>query len=70
MTDGSQISEDGDIAVDVENPDDEINFAERLQQFEQTQSQHRMHAIAQAQLHNTSTSVSKVAELFILPPAY
>ncbi|KAK4264056.1 hypothetical protein QN277_029396 [Acacia crassicarpa] len=57
-TSGSQITEDGDIAVDVGDPDNEINFAARLQQFEQMQNQHRMHARAQAQLRNASTSVS------------
>ncbi|XP_054824447.1 protein VAC14 homolog isoform X2 [Prosopis cineraria] len=46
MTGGSQITEDGDIAVDVGNPDNGINFAARLQQFEQMQNLHCMHARA------------------------
>lgn len=66
---GSQITEDGEIAVDDGDSGGGINFAARLQQFEQMQNQHRMHAKAQAQLRNTSTSVSKVADLFIRPSA-
>ncbi|XP_054824448.1 protein VAC14 homolog isoform X3 [Prosopis cineraria] len=56
MTGGSQITEDGDIAVDVGNPDNGINFAARLQQFEQMQNLHCMHARARVHLRNASTS--------------
>jgi vacuole morphology and inheritance protein 14 len=61
MPSGSQITEDGDGIQDGGNSHNGINFASRLQQFEQMQHQHRMHAKAQAQLRNSSTtSLSKV----------
>ncbi|XP_062171505.1 protein VAC14 homolog [Alnus glutinosa] len=63
MPSGSQITEDGDGIQDGGNSHNGINFASRLQQFEQMQHQHRMHAKAQAQLRNSSTtSLSKEVE--------
>ncbi|OMO60688.1 Armadillo-like helical [Corchorus capsularis] len=56
---GSQITEDGDISHDKGNLQNGINFASKLQQFEQMQRQHRMHAKLQAQSRNSSTSLSK-----------
>ncbi|KAF7827579.1 protein VAC14-like protein isoform X1 [Senna tora] len=64
---GSQITEDGDIAVDGGNSDNGIDFTARLQQFEQMQNQHRINAKAQAQLRNTSTSMSKEAQIMEEP---
>ncbi|KAL5189125.1 Protein VAC14 [Glycine soja] len=49
MSGGSQISEDGDIAMDGGNSHNGINFAARLQQFQQMQHQHRVHLKTQAQ---------------------
>ena len=63
---GSQIREDGDITVDAGNSRNGINFAARLQQFEQMQNQHRLQSKVQAQSRQNSTSLSKVANLFIL----
>ncbi|KHG01887.1 Protein VAC14 [Gossypium arboreum] len=57
---GSQISEDGDITQDNGNLQNGINFASRLQQFEQMQRQHRMLAKSQAQSRISSASLSKV----------
>lgn len=53
--------EDGDISRDMESVPNGINFAARLQQFEEMQRQHRMHAKLQlqSQFRNNSTS-SKV----------
>jgi len=60
MPSGSQITEDGDRMQDGGNSNNGINFALRLQQFEKMQYQHRMHAQAQAQYRNSSTtSLSK-----------
>ncbi|KAL0005217.1 hypothetical protein SO802_012778 [Lithocarpus litseifolius] len=60
MPSGSQITEDGDGMQDGGNSHNGINFALRLQQFEQMQYQHRMHAQAQAQSRNSyTTSLSK-----------
>ncbi|XVF85445.1 hypothetical protein PTKIN_Ptkin17bG0118700 [Pterospermum kingtungense] len=56
---GSQITEDGDLDQDNGNLQNGINFASRLQQFEQMQQQHRMHAKSQAQSRNSTTSLSK-----------
>ncbi|KAB1999600.1 hypothetical protein ES319_D12G173200v1 [Gossypium barbadense] len=56
---GSQISEDGDITQDNRNLQNGINFASRLQQFEQMQLQHRMLAKSQAQSRISSASLSK-----------
>ncbi|XVF43564.1 hypothetical protein PTKIN_Ptkin02bG0049900 [Pterospermum kingtungense] len=56
---GSQIAEDGDVNQDNGNLQNGINFASRLQQFEQMQRQHRMHAKSQAQSRNSSTSLLK-----------
>lgn len=61
MPSGSQITEEGDMIQDGGNSHNGINFASRLQQFEQMQHQHRMHAKEQAQSRNSSTtSLSKV----------
>lgn len=59
---GSQISEDGDVNQEVgtSGSHNGINFALRLQQFEQMQRQHRMHAKVLAESRNSSTSSSKV----------
>lgn len=57
---GSQVNEDGDVNSDSGNSHSGINFTSRLQQFEQMQRQHRLHAKAQAHIRNSSTSVSKV----------
>ncbi|XP_022776469.1 protein VAC14 homolog isoform X5 [Durio zibethinus] len=51
---GSQITEDGDINQENGNLQNGINFASRLQQFEQMQQQHRM---SQVQSRNSSTSL-------------
>ncbi|KAK3222217.1 hypothetical protein Dsin_009242 [Dipteronia sinensis] len=56
---GPQFIEDGDINSDIGSSHGGINFASRLQQFEQMQCQHRMHAKAQAHSRNSSTSLSK-----------
>ncbi|KAI3413026.1 Vac14_Fig4_bd domain-containing protein [Psidium guajava] len=58
MPSGSQITDDGDISRDMGSLPNVINFAARLQQFEQMQQQHRMHAKSelQSQLRNNSTS--------------
>ncbi|KAF2306171.1 hypothetical protein GH714_014981 [Hevea brasiliensis] len=58
---GSQISEDGDVNQEVGNSSlhNGINFGSRLQQFEQMQSQHHMHAKSQAQSRNNSTSLKE-----------
>ncbi|PQQ18847.1 protein VAC14 homolog [Prunus yedoensis var. nudiflora] len=58
MPGGSQITEDGDINQDSKNSHNGINFASRLQQFEQMQQQHRQHVKVQAQSHRNSTSSS------------
>lgn len=44
MLNGSQVSEDGDVDNDFQSMHSGINFASRLQQFEQMQQQHRMHS--------------------------
>ncbi|KAH1140781.1 hypothetical protein AAZX31_05G223800 [Glycine max] len=56
MSGGSQISEDGDIAMDGGNSHNGINFAARLQQFQQMQHQHRVHLKTQAQSRKNSSS--------------
>ncbi|XP_041012984.1 protein VAC14 homolog isoform X2 [Juglans microcarpa x Juglans regia] len=55
---GSQISEDEDGIQDGANSHNGINFASRLQQFEQMQRQHRMHTKVQALSRNSSTTSS------------
>ncbi|KAJ8747719.1 hypothetical protein K2173_012669 [Erythroxylum novogranatense] len=63
---GSHISEDGDVNLDVGNSSSHggINFALRLQQFEQMQRQHRMHAkTAQAHSRNNSMSLKEVQRI-------
>lgn len=60
MPSGSQITEDGDGIQDGASLHNGINFAARLQQFEQMQHQHRVHTKMQAQLRNSSNSSSKV----------
>lgn len=64
MSGGSQINEDGEVALDRGNSLNGINFAARLQQFQQMQHQHRVHLKTQT-LKNSSSS-SKVATLFIV----
>ncbi|KAL3731299.1 hypothetical protein ACJRO7_028212 [Eucalyptus globulus] len=60
MPSGSQIMEDGDISRDLGSVPNGINFAARLQQFEQMQRQHRLHAksesLSLSQFRNNSTS--------------
>ncbi|KAF5442801.1 hypothetical protein F2P56_035421 [Juglans regia] len=59
MPSGSQITEDGDGIQDGASSHNGINFAARLQQFEQMQHQHRVHTKVQAQSRNSSSSSSK-----------
>ncbi|XP_025690883.1 protein VAC14 homolog isoform X2 [Arachis hypogaea] len=59
MPGGSQITEDGDITMDGGNSHNGINFAARLQQFQQVQHLHRLHSKAQVQSRKNSTSLSK-----------
>ena len=66
MPDGFRTIEDGDVAKDGGSSRNGINFAARLQQFQQMQHQHRVLTKTQAKLRNMSTSLSKVADLFIL----
>ncbi|QHO20589.1 hypothetical protein HN51_063026, partial [Arachis hypogaea] len=47
MPGGSQITKDGDITMDGGNSHNGINFAARLQQFQQVQHLHRLHSKAQ-----------------------
>lgn len=61
MSGGSQISEDGDIAMDGGNSHNGINFAARLQQFQKMQHLHRVHLKTQAQSRKNSSTLSKVA---------
>ncbi|XP_027340164.1 protein VAC14 homolog isoform X4 [Abrus precatorius] len=56
---GSQVTEDGDINGDGGNSHNGINFALRLQQFQQMQHQHRVHLKTPAQSQKNSTSSSK-----------
>lgn len=60
MPSGLQFSEDGEVNPDLGSSHGGINFASRLQQFEQMQRQHRVHAKAQAQMRKSSASLSKV----------
>lgn len=60
MQSGLQVTDDGDINQDVGSSHNGINFASRLQQFEQMQCQHRMAAKAQAQSRNSSTTLPRV----------
>ncbi|XP_071926439.1 protein VAC14 homolog isoform X2 [Coffea arabica] len=59
---GSQISEDGVMHDDLQNPHNGINFGSRLQQFDQIQQQHRMHAKTQTQSRYSSTSSTKLVQ--------
>ncbi|XAR63679.1 hypothetical protein NMG60_11023704 [Bertholletia excelsa] len=59
MLSGLQISEDGNMAEDLRNVNNEINFPSRLQQFEQMQQHHRMQSKFQAQSLYSSTSSTK-----------
>lgn len=63
---GSQLNEDGDLNSEMGSFHSGINFASRLQQFEQMQHQHRMHAKAQAQLRKSSTPSLKVRLALVL----
>ena len=70
MAGGSQVSEDGDVMNSHNNVvHNGMNFASKLQQFEQMQQQHRMHSKSQAQSRHTSTTSSKV-RLFPSPTIY
>lgn len=66
MSGGSHTSEDGDITADSGNSHNGINFAARLQQFQQMQRQHRVHMKVQTLSRKNSPSLSKVADFFIL----
>uniref|UniRef100_A0A5B6YJI3 Vacuolar protein 14 C-terminal Fig4-binding domain-containing protein n=1 Tax=Davidia involucrata TaxID=16924 RepID=A0A5B6YJI3_DAVIN len=55
---GSQVSEDGFMNEDSRNVHNGINFASRLQQFEQMQQQHRLHSKSQAQSCYSSSSAT------------
>ncbi|KAG7974383.1 hypothetical protein I3843_06G046900 [Carya illinoinensis] len=59
MPSGSQITEDGDGIPDGASSHNGINFTARLQQFEKMQHQHRVHTKVQAQLRNSSISLSR-----------
>ncbi|KAA8532508.1 hypothetical protein F0562_032676 [Nyssa sinensis] len=59
MSSGSQVSEDGDMNEDSQIVQNGINFASRLQQFENMQDQHRMHSKLQAHLRYKSASSAK-----------
>ena len=48
---------------DLLNAHNGINFASRLQQFEQMQQQHRMHSKSQAQSRYSSNSSMKVRRI-------
>jgi len=61
MSGGSQVNEDGDIALDRGNSLNGINFSARLQQFQQMQHQHRMHF--KTQTSKNSSSSAKVGYL-------
>ena len=64
MRSGLQVSEDGDVDEDLQNVHNGINFASRLQQFEQMQQQqHRMHSKSQAQSRYSSNSSMKVRRI-------
>ncbi|KAK8567510.1 hypothetical protein V6N12_006093 [Hibiscus sabdariffa] len=56
---GSQITEDDGISQDNGDLHNGINFASRLQQFQQMQQQHRMLEKSKAQAQKSSTSLSK-----------
>ncbi|KAK7370029.1 hypothetical protein VNO80_12080 [Phaseolus coccineus] len=56
MSGGSQISEDGDMALDRGNSLNGINFSARLQQFQQMQHQHRVHFKIQTSKNFSSSS--------------
>ncbi|PKI58187.1 hypothetical protein CRG98_021409, partial [Punica granatum] len=60
MPSGSQIMVDGDLGQDSSGSlHNGINFAARLQQFEQMQRQHRLHAKLQSQKHRNNPTSSK-----------
>ncbi|KAL5122947.1 Protein VAC14 [Glycine soja] len=59
VPDGFRTIEDGDVAKDGGSSRNGINFAARLQQFQQMQHQHRVLTKTQAKLRNMSTSLSK-----------
>ncbi|QCD89573.1 protein VAC14 homolog isoform X2 [Vigna unguiculata] len=59
VPDGSQTIEDGVIAEDGGSSRNGINFAARLQQFQQMQHQHRVLAKTQAKSRNISSSSTK-----------
>jgi len=66
VPDGFRTIEDGVVAEDGGSSRNGINFAARLQQFQQMQHKHRVLAKTQAKSRNISPSSSKVANLFIL----
>jgi len=66
VPDGFRTIEDGVVAEDGGSSRNKINFAARLQQFQQMQHKHRVLAKTQAKSRNISPSSSKVADLFIL----
>lgn len=66
MPDGYQTIEDGDVTEDGGSSHNGINFAARLQQFQQMQHQHRVHTKARTKSRSISISLPKVACQFIL----
>lgn len=67
VPDGFRTIEDGVVvAEDGGSSRNGINFAARLQQFQQMQRQHRVLAKTRAKSRNISTSSTKVTDLFIL----
>lgn len=66
MPDGYQTNEDGDVTEDDGSPYNGINFAARLQQFQQMQKQHRVHTKSRTKSRSVSISLPKVVGLFIL----
>ncbi|TKY69239.1 VAC14-like protein [Spatholobus suberectus] len=62
MPDGIQTIEDGDVTEDDGISHNGINFAARLQQFQQMQHEHLVLSKTQTKSRNLSTSLSKEAQ--------
>ncbi|CAM8876477.1 unnamed protein product [Rhodiola kirilowii] len=56
LQDGPLITEDGNLSKESDNLHNGVNFALRLQEFEQMQKLHRVHARSQAQLRHKLNS--------------
>lgn len=61
---GPYVSEDGEMNEDSQPVHNGMNFASRLQQFDQMRQQHRIHSKSQANARHSSTSSSKVCYAF------